>query len=199
MNSAALERAIRRGASHARADESCGMCGNAVEERHVHLLDEEQGTLLCACRACAVLFPDEQGRYRKVPRRRLRLTGVRPDDLGVPVGLAFFTSGADGAVTAHYPSPAGATGWTVEPAAWEAAVASCPPLATLRPGVEALLVNTLRDADERWLVPVDDCYRLVAVVRGSWKGLSGGTRVWPEIEAFFARLKEGESCDETWG
>lgn len=195
MNSTALGRAIRRAESLTRqGGEPCGMCGVPVGEEHVHLLDGRGGSLLCACRACAVLFPEENGRYRRVPRRRLRLTGVRPGDLGVPVGLAFFTRDAQGAVTAHYPSPLGTTGWTVEPAAWAATVEDCPPLETLAPDVEALLVNTVRDADERWLVPVDDCYRLVAVVRGAWKGLSGGTRVWPEIEAFFGRLAEGESC-----
>ncbi|WP_106403687.1 DUF5947 family protein [Actinocorallia populi] len=195
MNSTALGRVIRRAESRARERaEPCGMCGIPVEKEHTHLLDERGGALLCVCRACSVLFPEENGRYRRVPSRRIRLTGVRPDDLGVPVGLAFFTRDAQGAVTAHYPSPMGTTGWTVEPAVWAAAVAACPPLETLAPGVEALLVNAVRDADERWLVPVDDCYRLVAIIRGSWKGLSGGTRVWPEIEAFFTRLAEGESC-----
>ncbi|GAA0950228.1 DUF5947 family protein [Actinocorallia libanotica] len=195
MNATALGRMIRRAESRSRRGaEPCGMCGVPTGEEHAHLLDERGESLLCACRACAVLFPQESGRYRRVPDRRIRLTGVRPDDLGVPVGLAFFTRDAQDAVTAHYPSPMGTTRWTVEPAAWAAAVAGCPPLETLGPGVEALLVNKVRDADERWLVPVADCYRLVALIRGTWKGLSGGTRVWPEIEAFFARLAEGESC-----
>ena len=67
----------------------------------------------------------------------------------------------------------------------------CPPLASLAPEVEALLVNTVRDAQERWIVPVEDCFRLIALVGREWTGLSGGSRVWPQIEAFFAGLKEG--------
>jgi hypothetical protein len=38
-------------------------------------------------------------------------------------------------------------------------------------------------------VPVDDCYRLVATVRRSWRGFAGGDRVTAEIEAFFAGLR----------
>ncbi|MEO3787970.1 DUF5947 family protein [Actinocorallia sp. B10E7] len=196
MNSTALGRAIRRAESRERdTADPCALCGVPVEDEHGHVLDERDGALLCACRACSLLFGEGSGHYRLVKGGRRRLTGLDPADLGVPVGLAFFTLGTDGVVTARYPSPAGSTGHPVEPAAWEKAVGSCPPLAGLRPGVEAVLVNTLRGADERWLVPVDDCYRLVAVVRRAWKGLSGGTRVWPEIEAFFASLAEGETCD----
>ncbi|GAA2737672.1 DUF5947 family protein [Actinocorallia aurantiaca] len=193
MNSTALGRAIRRAESRERGTtDLCGLCGIPVEDEHRHVVDERNGALLCSCRACSLLFGEGTGHYRLVTGGRVRLTGLDPADLGVPVGLAFFTLGADGVVTARYPSPAGSTGHSVEAAAWAKAVASCPRLAELRPGAEALLVNSLRGADERWLVPVDDCYRLVAVVRGAWKGLSGGTRVWPEIEAFFASLAEGE-------
>ncbi|MCD0449905.1 DUF5947 family protein [Actinocorallia sp. API 0066] len=191
-----LDRLMRRAA--APQAETCGLCGTPVGAEHPHVLDERDDGLLCACRACVLLFGEGTGHYRPVPERRVRLTGLRAADLGVPVGLAFFTVGHDGAVTARYPSPAGATGWEVDPEAWSAAVAACPPLAGLAPRVEALLVNTLRGADEQWLVPVTDCHRLVAVVRGTWKGLSGGSLVGPEIEAFFTRLGEGGRwCDDS--
>ena len=106
------------------------------------------------------------------------------------MGLAFFVMGGNGTVIAHYPSPAGATQWEVDPQAWASVVDHCPTLRTLQPDVEALLVNTARGQQHHWLVPIDDCFRLVAVVRQEWKGLSGGSRVWPEIERFFAELKE---------
>jgi hypothetical protein len=56
--------------------------------------------------------------------------------------------------------------------------------------VEALLVNTARGAAECWIVPIDDCYRLVALLRREWRGLSGGSRVWEEVRTFFAGLRE---------
>ena len=63
-------------------------------------------------------------------------------------------------------------------------------LAELQPDVEALLVNRARGARRHLIVPIDDCYRLVAVIRTTWKGLSGGREVWEEIARFFDRLDE---------
>jgi hypothetical protein len=110
--------------------------------------------------------------------------------LGVPVGLAFLVIGADGRVLARYPSPAGVTQWEVPPQAWRQARKACSDLDRLAPEVEALLACTARGRSDAWLVPVDDCYRLTAVIRRHWRGLSGGDRVWPEIERFFDELQE---------
>ncbi|WP_369205639.1 DUF5947 family protein [Streptomyces sp. PU-14G] len=151
------------------------------------------GRMLCACRPCSVLFAREaasEGHYRLIPQRRTRLEPVSTAALGVPVGLAFFVPHADGRVHAHYPSPAGPTQWELDPEAWQEAVRESPPLATLAADVEALLVNTVQGRREHWIVPVDDCFRMVAVVRREWRGLTGGSRVWPEIDRFFAELTE---------
>ena len=58
-------------------------------------------------------------------------------------------------------------------------------LAQLEPDVEALLVNRARGAREHWLVPIDDCYGLVGLIRTRWRGLTGGKEVWEEIGRFF--------------
>ncbi|GAA2453830.1 DUF5947 family protein [Actinomadura vinacea] len=207
MSTGALERAIRRAsAGDAAVPERCGLCDAPIGGAHAHLLDERDDDLLCACRACALLFEREaagRGHYRLVPDRRIRLAGVRTADLGVPVGLAFFTVRPDGTVVARYPSPMGATEWSVDPAVWTAATAGCAELGSMRPAVEALLVSTVRNgrvrnADEQWLVPIDDCYRLVAVIKRSWTGLSGGRRVWDGVQAFFTGLAEhSDVTDET--
>jgi hypothetical protein len=42
---------------------------------------------------------------------------------------------------------------------------------------------------EYYLVPIDECYKLVGLIRRHWRGLSGGTEVWREIGAFFNGLK----------
>ncbi len=203
MTAGAFERLVRRAsAGGPEAADACGLCSAPVGDEHAHVLDERSGEPLCACRACALLFEKDgagQGHYRLVPDRRIRLTGVRTADLGVPVGLAFFVVEPDGTVAARYPSPAGATAWTVDPDAWTAATSGCPELATLRPGSEALLVNTVqggRGGGEQWLVPIDDCYRLVGIVREAWTGLSGGDRVRTGIEAFFGRLALAEKNQE---
>jgi hypothetical protein len=193
MSTGALERLARRGAAAAARDEPrCDLCGLALGERHRHLLDEERDEPLCACRACSLLFEREaagRGHYRLVPetRRRLRLSG---DELGVPVGLVYVVRDGEGAVVAHYPSPIGSTRHDIEPETWAGVERHCRDLAAMAPRVQALLINTARGADEHWLVPIDDCYRLVALIRREWQGLSGGGRVWPEVDRFFADLRE---------
>ncbi|MGX1564987.1 DUF5947 family protein [Streptomyces sp. NPDC055506] len=191
----ALARLIRSSADRtaAAAEEVCDLCAAPLAEEHAHLHDAGQEEVRCACRPCSVLFAEAgagDGQYRLVPRRRLRLPHVDTAVLGVPVGLVFFVPRADGTVTAQGPSPAGAMRWEVDAAAWRELAGTVPQLATVEPEVEALLVNTVHGLDHHWIVPVDDCYRMVAVVRREWRGLSGGGRVWPVVEQFFEDLTE---------
>jgi hypothetical protein len=60
--------------------------------------------------------------------------------------------------------------------------------------VEALLVNRVRGAREHFLVPIDECYSLVGLIRMHWRGLSGGREVWEKIDRFFQDLRE---CSKT--
>lgn len=192
MRTDALERAIRRRPSQAPIAEPCSFCALELPDDHPHILDVDAGRPLCVCRACALLFDRPaaaRGRYRRMPSRRLPLQGLRTAQLRVPVGLAFFVVSDEGPVLAHYPSPAGATRWVVDPDDWQAAQAACSPLGDLEPEVEAVLVNSANGRSEAWIVPVSDCYRLVAIVGANWQGLSGGDRVWQAIEAFFEELR----------
>jgi len=122
----------------------------------------------------------------------------------VPVGLAFFVAGDDGTVTAHYPSPGGPTRWEVDQEDWQTAVGACAGLADMAPEVEALLLNrggrvgagrSETGRSDAWIVPVTDCYRLVAVVREHWDGLSGGDRVWKAVGQFFDELRRKDGSN----
>ncbi|MFE2065901.1 DUF5947 family protein [Streptomyces sp. NPDC059467] len=191
----ALARLIRSSADlqTAAGAEVCDLCAAPVAEDHPHLYDTGQAEVRCACRPCSVLFAETlrgEGRLRLVPTRRVRLPKVDTAALGVPVGLVFFVPRADGSVTAEGPSPAGAMRWEVDAAAWQRAVAGCPPLAGMTPDVEALLVNTVHGQDHHWITPIDDCFRMLAVIRREWRGLSGGGRMWPAVERFFEELTE---------
>ena len=60
--------------------------------------------------------------------------------------------------------------------------------------VEALLVNRIAhsrgfSAAEYYILPIDECFKLVGLIRLHWKGFSGGTEVWQEIAQFFEQLK----------
>jgi len=181
------------------APEKCDLCAEPLASGHRHLLDLGPRALLCACRACAVLFDRQDAggrRYRLVPERRRRLTGfaLAPetwDALDVPVALTFLVRVADlGRVVAFCPSPLGVTDTPVNPTAWAQLLADNPTLGGLEDDVEAVLIQRTREPYEHWLAPLDVCYRLAAVVRTHWKGLGGGPRVWVEISRFFEDLAE---------
>lgn len=189
--------AERKAAAPPAPEEHCELCGAPIGSDHRHLLDLENRQPLCACRPCSVLFDRRAaggGHFRLIPERRLGLTQFELDDLAweelrIPVDMAFFffDSNAD-RVMALYPGPMGATESRLELPAWQELERANPILATLEPDVEALLVNRARGARSQWLVPIDDCYRLVAVIRTRWRGFTGGREVWLEIERFFADL-----------
>jgi hypothetical protein len=179
------------------AEERCELCGEQIPSRHRHVLDLSTRDLRCACRPCTVLFDRAGaggGHYRLIPERRLSLTEFALADglweeLRIPVEIAFFFhNSAAGRVVAFYPGPMGATESLLELRAWEAIETVNPLLAGMEPDVEALLVNRARGARDAWLVPIDDCYALVGLIRTRWRGLTGGRDVWEEIERFFAAL-----------
>ncbi len=57
------------------------------------------------------------------------------------------------------------------------------------PDVEGLLVNRISTPPQYYRAPIDQCFRLVGIIRTQWRGLSGGTDVWREIDRFFEELK----------
>ena len=176
--------------------ERCELCSLELTAEHSHLMEPANRRLLCACNACVLLFNGQQGgRYRRVPRDvhslpDFRLTDAQWESLHIPINLAFFTYSTPAErVVAMYPSPAGATESLLTLEAWSELVQENPVLQELEPDVEALLANRVGPAREYYRVPIDECFRLVGLIRTGWRGLSGGTDVWREIEGFFASLK----------
>jgi hypothetical protein len=193
-----LQRLVRRSSQAPEPDpERCELCAETLPAGHRHLLDLESRQLLCACRACALLFDRRAGgggHYRLVPERRLRLANFELGDLAweqlrIPVDMAFFFhDSAAGRVAAFYPGAMGATESRLELEAWQEIAAANPVLSEMEPDVEALLIDRTRGARRQWLVPIDDCFALVGVIRTRWRGFSGGKEVWQEIDGFFERL-----------
>jgi hypothetical protein len=166
--------------------ERCELCGAAIGDDHRHLMEPQSRELLCSCRACALLF-DRGGRYLLVPTERTRLAEAEISDLEweelrLPVDVAFFLhSSAAQRDMAFYPGPMGATESQLP--------LQLGVLRTIQPDVEALLVDRHLGAREHWIVPIDDCFRLVGIVRTHWRGLTGGKDVWAEIRRFFEGLE----------
>jgi len=195
--------ATLRGLAKKRAlAEVCELCSAPLAGDHQHLIEPGARKLLCACDACALLFSAQNGtRYKRVPRRArhltdFNLTEAQWDALMLPINMVFFfRSTPDQRVVALYPSPAGPTESLLALEAWNDIVQDNPALAGMEPDVEALLVNRLGhtrgfSAPEYYLTPIDECYRLVGLIRSNWRGLSGGSEVWRDIGRFFEGLRE---------
>lgn len=161
------------------------------------MLDVDSGELLCVCTACRILFDSAAagGRhYRLVPERRLVITDidlddVRWDEFRIPVGVAFFSySSKAGRVIARYPGALGAAESTLSLETWESFASDNPLVQQLVPDVEALLVYRAKGERRHYIVPIDECFRLVGLIRTQWKGFTGGKEVWRDIATFFDTL-----------
>jgi Family of unknown function (DUF5947) len=191
-------RVQREGAASDRDAGRCEMCRDALGDRHGHVVDLEQRSVLCTCRACYLLFRPEGtggGRYRAVPERVCHDPG-RPiadpewNELAIPVAMAFFfRNSALGQVVGGYPSPGGATECELDLAAWDRLAASHPLLAAMKPDVEAVFVNRTGEVPEAFLMPIDECYALVGQLRLRWQGFDGGAEVRAAIGEFLAGLR----------
>ena len=180
------------------AEEHCELCGEAIGAEHQHLLDMNTRELQCTCRACALLFdrPAAAGGARRlVPSRSRYLVDFNMSDaawegLRIPVNMAFFTyNSAAERVLALYPGPMGPTESLLTFEDWTDLEDRNPILKSMQRDVEALLINRVRGQRDHFIVPIDECYRLVGIIRLHWRGLSGGRGVWNEIDSFFAGLK----------
>ena len=181
--------------SAAAAEEQCDLCGKPLDPDHRHLLHLVDRRILCSCESCLALRGGDS---------ELRPTGTRtlwlddfdlPDEtwaaLDVPIGLAFFIdSSASGGVVALYPSPAGATESELPAETWRELRSANPVLMSLESDAEALIVNRIADPPQYAIAPIDECYRLVGLIKVSWDGISGGSGAERAIAAFFEELRE---------
>jgi hypothetical protein len=186
-------------AAAAAAQEHCDLCSEPIPPEHRHLLEVSTREMMCACRPCSILFDSEaasEGKYRLMPDRRLfledfEMSDVQWESLRVPVDMAFFFYSTPAErVVAFYPSPMGPTESLLKLSSWEELERCNAVLKGMERDVEALLVNRVRGAREHFLVPIDECYSLVGLIRMHWRGLSGGREVWEKIERFFEELRE---------
>jgi Family of unknown function (DUF5947) len=176
--------------------ERCELCSAALGPVHQHLLEAKKREILCSCDGCAVLFCGQQGaHYLRVPRRIRSLIDFQMPDLQweslmIPINLAFFyRDSAAGKVMAMYPSPAGAIESLLTLESWSEIAAEHPALLKMEPDVETFLVNRVGTAAQYYIVPIDECYRLVGLIRMHWRGLSGGAEVWKAVHQFFLDLQ----------
>ena len=182
--------------------ERCEMCSQELAPDHNHLVEPATHKLVCACDACSILFEGHHSaNFKRVPRSAIylpdfQMTDAQWETLMVPIEMAFFFNSSPlQRLIALYPSPAGAVESTLPLATWDDIVLANPVLSSMEPDVVALLVNRIAVArgsqrGEYFLAPIDKCYQLVGLIRAKWRGLSGGTEAWRDIDQFFADLKK---------
>ena len=179
-------------------EERCDLCGTEITTDHRHLLHLTERRIVCVCESCLALRGGD-AEYRPTGTRVAWLADLElPDELwaafSIPIGLAFFMrSSVTGGVVAFYPSPAGATESELDMEAWEELVRANPILASLESDAEALVVNRLAQPNEHAIAPIDECSRLVGMIKVSWQGVSGGSGPQEAITSFFDELRERAS------
>jgi hypothetical protein len=176
--------------------EVCELCAAGVPSHHQHLLEVAKRRVFCACEACAILFGGQaEQRFKRIPRdvsilREFVMDNIEWESLLIPINLAYFVHSTPAKrVLAQYPSPGGAMESTLDLEYWEQIVARNPVLNSFEPDVEALLVNRISSNRQYYRAPIDQCYRLVGLIRTHWRGLSGGEEVWKHIDRFFDELR----------
>ncbi len=191
------------------AGTSCEICGTALDAQHRHIAELEAHRLLCTCEVCALVHERTEvtSRFRAVPKhvRALPADVVTTGDLdalGVPVGLSFFFRASTLARwVAIFPSVAGATEAPVRDEIFERVLARA---GLDRPGaiaedVEALLVRRERGRiSSAFVVPIDVCYELVALLRTYWEGIDGGDMAKAKLDELFATI-DARACQEGSG
>jgi hypothetical protein len=188
-----LRRLAARSAPAPAARERCDLCGLDIPDDHRHLVNVEERRLACVCEPCGVLFPGD-GPWRATGTRivwldELDLTPELWASFQIPIGLAFFFRTDGGGVAAFYPSFAGTTECRLDLEAWDELVERNAVLAGLEPEGEALLVDRRSEPPRHAIVPIDRCYRLVGLVKASWRGINGGDEVHRAIDGFFTELR----------
>ncbi len=180
--------ALRKFVRPRETEERCDTCGTALTAEHAHNFEPAARRIRCVCDRCAPLYAAV---YRPIPRRVRALTNfamsdAQWDDLAIPISLAFFSYSTPAKrVIALYPGPAGAAESLLRLDAWTELTAANPELRDLQPDVEALLVNRVGAAREYLLVPIDECYRLVGLIRLHWRGLAGRREGLGRDQPFF--------------
>jgi hypothetical protein len=56
--------------------------------------------------------------------------------------------------------------------------------------VEALIVDRTSEPSRYAIAPIDECYRLVGMVKANWEGISGGDAIERTVPGFFDELRE---------
>ena len=190
------ERRRRQRRPPARSRSAATCAASELDPDHRHLLHLAERRILCACESCVALRGgDPELRPDRAPgpsgsttsssptssgRRSRSRSGSPSSSTRAPrAGSSRSTRARPGR-----PSPSS----TSRPGTSSAPATRCS--MGLEPDAEALIVNRIAEPPEHAIAPIDECYRLVGLIKASWDGISGGAGPERAIEAFFGELRE---------
>lgn len=181
--------------AEASAGPHCELCPVGIGEQHRHLLHLTERRIICVCETCWSMRSGDP-EFRPPGARTLVLEDFSLShelwtEFQIPIGLVFLLrSSVTGTVVALYPSPLGATESELDLDAWDALCAANPVLERMEPDAEALVVDRTGDPHRYAIVPVDQSYRLVGMIKERWEGITGGQGVETAISDFFAQIEQ---------
>jgi hypothetical protein len=187
--------APRQAPPRASSTATCELCPIGIGEDHRHLLHLVERRIVCVCETCWSMRSGDP-EFRPPGSRTLWLEDFAMADeiwsaFQIPIGLAFLMrSSVSRGVVALYPSPVGATESELDLTAWDALCEANPVLDQMEPDAEALIVNRTADEHQYAIVPVDQCYRMVGLIKSRWEGITGGRGVEEAVGEFFERVRE---------
>jgi Fe-S cluster biogenesis protein NfuA len=175
-------------------DGHCELCPVGLGDNHRHLLHLTERRIICVCETCWSVHSGDP-EYRPTGGRTVWLEDFVLDDeawsgFQIPIGLAFMlhSSLTDDMVTL-YPSPAGVTEAELDTLAWARMTSDNPILHDLVPDAEALIISRLGGRPQYAIAPLDECYRLVGMIKERWSGISGGPELTATVAEFFDGLR----------
>lgn len=182
-------------ADHVHGDDGhCELCPIGLGDNHRHLLHLAERRIVCVCETCWSLRSGD-AEFRPTGGRTLWLDDFVLDDeawasFQIPIGLAFMLrSGLNDEIVILYPSPAGVTESELDTFAWMRLSGDNPVLDRLEPDAEALIINRLATPPQHVIAPLDECYRLVGMIKSRWSGISGGPELTATVAEFFDGLQ----------
>lgn len=188
------------------ASERCDFCASEIKGEHRHLIEPGSKSVACACNICVLTSSSlrkitSQGafHYKIIPELYSVVSDfVMPEEvwasLSIPVDMAFFVySSTKEDLEVFFPSPLG-------PIQSELSQHSKSLLKTMNPIIKvlshednrdalALLVNRTETSSEYFLIPIDQCYKLIGLMRKNWRGFGGGKEMHVMIAQFFQELR----------
>jgi hypothetical protein len=177
--------ALRRFAQARPVEERCELCAASIGEPHEHLYEPVKRTLMCACKACGLLFPETgEASYRRLVTRTPTRCAVAFEErdwalLDLPVRLAFLMpSQVHARLFVSFPNARGATESQLPLDRWNQLCGRHPALASLLPELDVLALDARQAPMRSAWMSVD----LYLGMLGRLRGASLAVQAWQEFE-----------------